>query len=996
MAIIKCKMCGGDLNVAGDSQIAVCEYCGTQQTVPKQDNEKKLTLFARANRLRFSCEFDKAAGVYESIVAEFPEEPEAYWGLVLCKYGIEYVDDPATGKKVPTCHRSSFDSVLEDANFELVMEYSDVVTRKIYREEAKAIEELRRGIIEVSSREEPYDIFICYKETDENGQRTLDSVLAQDLYDALTEKGYRVFFSRITLEDKLGQEYEPYIFAALNSAKVMVVIGTKPEHFNAVWVKNEWSRFLSMMKKDRSKLLLPCYRDMDPYDLPEALSVLQSYDMSKIGFMQDLIRGVKKVIDAGKPQEAVKETVKETVVVHNEGGSNVQALLKRGNMALEDGEWTKADEFFEQVLNQDAECGAAYLGKFLASKKSKNTQDFVQSYLSTAEASAPTAKNAEACSKDSDFIKACIEKYVIAPYLTEKEIRQELVFDRAYCAERSAFFQAAVDTAKELLDRDKNFVRAEKYSSGDAKEQCEILRTGLVDALHQKSEVSKQAEKAEQAHITEAYRAFLHEAEQHLAVRHKESLAQKQKADAEKQRRRMEQEKLEQEEAAKEAKRRKVRIIIGGVVAAAIAIVIIVTQIIIPSANYSKAAELQAAGDYDAAIAMYAELGDFKDSADLKAQAEAKKRELEEEKQKLLKAQAYADAEALLINNDFDGAIEEFKKISGYKDADERVLEAYYQKADSLQSAGNDKAAAIAFGQSDGYKDSRERSITLWNTIAEHPTLAVGRRHTVGIRSDGTVAAVGGNDDGQCETSAFSDIIAVAAGNFHTVGLRADGTVVSCGKTTNKQCDVSSWENIVSIAAGGNHTVGLKIDGTVLATGSNVCGQLNVSSWRNIVAISANISHTVGLTASGKVVAVGSNNDEQLQVSVWDNITAIAAGMRHTVGLKADGTVVAVGNNADGQCDVSDWTDIVAIAAGTNFTVGLKSDGTIITTSIPKGSMYYYGQNNVTTFTDIVEIVANGYQSIGLKSDGTVVAVGNNDYGQCDVSVWTDIKLPNK
>lgn len=210
---------------------------------------------------------------------------------------------------------------------------------------------------------------------------------------------------------------------------------------------------------------------------------------------------------------------------------------------------------------------------------------------------------------------------------------------------------------------------------------------------------------------------------------------------------------------------------------------------------------------------MYAELGNFKDSADLKAQAEAKKQELEEEKQELLKAQAYADAEALLTNNDFDGAIEGFKKISGYKDADERALEACYQKADSLQAAGNNKAAAIAFGQSDGYKDSRERSITLWNTIAEHPTLAAGRRHTVGIRSDGTVAAVGGNDDGQCETSAFSDIIAVAAGNFHTVGLRADGTVVSCGKTTNKQCDVSSWENIISIAAGGNHTVGLKIDG---------------------------------------------------------------------------------------------------------------------------------------------------------------------------------------
>ena len=51
-------------------------------------------------------------------MADFRQEAEAYWGLVLCKYGIEYVDDPATGKKVPTCHRSSFESIMEDPNFE--------------------------------------------------------------------------------------------------------------------------------------------------------------------------------------------------------------------------------------------------------------------------------------------------------------------------------------------------------------------------------------------------------------------------------------------------------------------------------------------------------------------------------------------------------------------------------------------------------------------------------------------------------------------------------------------------------------------------------------------------------------------------------------------------------------------------------------------------------------------------------------------------------------
>ncbi len=125
------------------------------------------------------------------------------------------------------------------------------------------------------------------------------------MYYGLTDQGYKVFFSRITLEDKLGQQYEPYIFAALNSAKVMIVIGSRPENFNAVWVKNEWSRYLALMAKDRKRLLIPCYRDMDPYDLPEELGSLQSQDMSKIGFMQDMIRGIKKVLEADNKPEAI-------------------------------------------------------------------------------------------------------------------------------------------------------------------------------------------------------------------------------------------------------------------------------------------------------------------------------------------------------------------------------------------------------------------------------------------------------------------------------------------------------------------------------------------------------------------------------------------------------------------------------------------------------------------------------------------------------------------
>lgn len=368
MAVFKCKMCGGNLEVQDGMTVCECEYCGSIQTIPNLDDEKKINLFTRANRLRSACEFDKAAGVYESIVAEFQEEAEAYWGLILCTFGIEYVDDPKTGKKIPTCHRSSFNSVLEDPNFELVMEYSDPTSRAIYRDEAKAIEELRKNIIEVSSKEDPYDIFICYKETDAMGERTIDSVIAQDVYDALTEKGYKVFFSRITLEDKLGEEYEPYIFAALNSAKVMLAFGTDYEYYNAVWVKNEWSRFLSLIEKGEKKTLIPCFKGIDAYDMPKEFARLQAQDMGKVGAIQDLLRGIGKIL--GTNSKPANPGYTGTI------GAEESALDQRGNMALEDGDFEGAEGYFERALDANPFDAKAYLGKFLAIVHVASLADF--------------------------------------------------------------------------------------------------------------------------------------------------------------------------------------------------------------------------------------------------------------------------------------------------------------------------------------------------------------------------------------------------------------------------------------------------------------------------------------------------------------------------------------------------------------------------------------------------------------------------------------------
>ena len=363
MSFFKCKMCGGTIEFEEGATVGVCDSCGTKQTLPRLDDDRRANLYDRANHFRRNNEFDKASGIYEQILSEDTTDAEAYWSLVLCRYGIEYVEDPATRKRVPTVNRAQFTSIFDDDNYKSALRYADAYQRILYEEEANAINEIQKGILAISQKEDPFDVFICYKETDNNGRRTPDSVLATDLYHQLTQEGFKVFFARITLEDKLGSAYEPYIFAALNSAKVMVVLGTKPEYFKAVWVKNEWSRYLALVKSSGGKkVLIPAYRDMDPYDLPDEFSHLQAQDMSKLGFMQDLVRGIKKITKVDEPKVVVKETV---TVNADKNNVNVTPLLKRAMLFLEDGRWEDADAYAEKALDQDPENAQAYLVKLL-------------------------------------------------------------------------------------------------------------------------------------------------------------------------------------------------------------------------------------------------------------------------------------------------------------------------------------------------------------------------------------------------------------------------------------------------------------------------------------------------------------------------------------------------------------------------------------------------------------------------------------------------------
>jgi alpha-tubulin suppressor-like RCC1 family protein len=249
--------------------------------------------------------------------------------------------------------------------------------------------------------------------------------------------------------------------------------------------------------------------------------------------------------------------------------------------------------------------------------------------------------------------------------------------------------------------------------------------------------------------------------------------------------------------------------------------------------------------------------------------------------------------------------------------------------------------------------------------------------YTVGLRSDGTVVAVGWGyrrkegEKGPFDVGGWADIIQVAAGDLHTVGLRSDGTLVAVGDNYRGQCDVGSWTDITQVAADCCQTVGLKSDGTVVATGSNAYGICDVGDWTDIIQVVAGGLHTVGLKSDGTVVVVGSNSSGECEVGNWTGITQVAAGVGYTVGLKSDGTVIAAGSNSFGQCDVGNWTGITQITGGYWHTVGLKSDGTTVAAGYNE-----YGQCDVGNWTDIIQVVAGDFHTIGLKSSGTVVAAG--------------------
>lgn len=304
-----CNNCGGDYEYRNGKWI--CIHCGSYR--PEGiSNEERTLLFSAFQKLRLA-EFNEAELEFDDIIHRYPLNPSGYWGRLLAKYGIKYEED-FDGRKIPTCYATSIDSIISDKDYLKAVGLADEDSRDYYRKQAEYIERVRKEWLEKTKTEVPYDIFISYKDRDQenNIERTEDSINALELYNHLTRQGYNVFYSRESLRNKIGEEYEPYIFHALKTAKIMIVYASSIEYINSTWVKNEWQRYLKQIdigEKREGSLLVVC-DGFSPSELPKVLSSKQCLDGKSKQLYVDIDSYLKKAFLKNTIKEEPKKQIK--------------------------------------------------------------------------------------------------------------------------------------------------------------------------------------------------------------------------------------------------------------------------------------------------------------------------------------------------------------------------------------------------------------------------------------------------------------------------------------------------------------------------------------------------------------------------------------------------------------------------------------------------------------------------------------------------------------
>ena len=299
---LSCSCCGTLLAFAEDVAIIECPACGTSCATPHATGDMLLTL-QRAVEQRLACDFHNAELSYQQVLLFRPDEHEALWGRLLCHYGVEYVEVPATRRRMPTVRTVRPKPMQEQADFIKACEFAPEAVREQYRRSAAYIDDAQAEIRQKARACQPYDVFLCHKTTRPGSHEyTQDFHRATQLYHFLKDQGVRVFFAPECLQGAAGSNYEAGIYHALQTSRVMLMVCSQADYLTSAWVRSEWTRFLDLTDEDPSRQIVPLlYDHFSPSELPPQFIFrrIQGLDMTAITAPQTLVRIVMEAIASG-------------------------------------------------------------------------------------------------------------------------------------------------------------------------------------------------------------------------------------------------------------------------------------------------------------------------------------------------------------------------------------------------------------------------------------------------------------------------------------------------------------------------------------------------------------------------------------------------------------------------------------------------------------------------------------------------------------------------
>ena len=249
---MECNCCGNrdSVRFVKREDGYVCKCCG-QWFRYETDAEKSRCSQGYENLSNYK--FDDARSIFQRVIIDNPGSVSARWGLLLARFGIVFTKAFAKADAAPVYCFPEYEEIKGRA-FSGEEEYSEMIELigndeeliYFYKKKAHEIDGAIEKICE-NKVSRANDIFICVKADaatelhPELSGETEDLRFAKKIYEDLTSHGLNVFFAPTALST--DARADELIWPNLVKSKKMLLIASKQEYVDSVWVKSEWRRW---------------------------------------------------------------------------------------------------------------------------------------------------------------------------------------------------------------------------------------------------------------------------------------------------------------------------------------------------------------------------------------------------------------------------------------------------------------------------------------------------------------------------------------------------------------------------------------------------------------------------------------------------------------------------------------------------------------------------------------------------------------------------------